>query len=153
MRTIISLSLLFMHYITIAQEYQNNSNPTRDTVVEEIYKLVQDNITELKEIKQYLSSQERFKLYPTQNIYTFLLLDTMTGKIEQVQWSLDVNKEGSIIINNDDLSYGLGINSRCFELYPTQNMYQFILLNKINGYKWHVQWGNKEGERWIRRIY
>lgn len=31
---------------------------------------------------------DRFKLYSTDNIYTFLKLDTATGKIDQLQWSL-----------------------------------------------------------------
>ena len=35
------------------------------------------------------SALRRFKLYPTQNIYTFLLLDTINGRTWQVQWSLD----------------------------------------------------------------
>lgn len=40
-----------------------------------------------------------------------------------------------------------------FELYPTQNMYQFLLLDKTNGRAWHVQWGMEDTKRWIRRIY
>jgi hypothetical protein len=30
----------------------------------------------------------RFTLYSTQNIYTFILLDQLNGKIWQAQWSL-----------------------------------------------------------------
>lgn len=99
------------------------------------------------------SLKNRFKLYQTENIYTLLQLDTKTGKIEQVQWSLKSLEEGTLTINNDDLSYGMGYGSGSFELYPTKNMYQFILLDKTDGRKWHVQWGTKSGERWIRRIY
>ena len=33
-----------------------------------------------------------FRLYPTENIYTFLKLDTKNGMIWQVQWSTDVNR-------------------------------------------------------------
>ena len=29
----------------------------------------------------------RFKLYPTDNIYNFILLDTSAGSVYQVQWS------------------------------------------------------------------
>ncbi|WP_289202817.1 hypothetical protein [Bacteroides acidifaciens] len=77
-------------------------------------------------------------------------MDTRTGRIEQVQWSLDTDKEGSVSINNEDLSWSSG---SLFELYPTQNMYQFLLLDKTNGRAWHVQWGMKDKERWMRRIY
>ena len=100
-----------------------------------------------------LSLKNRYKLYQTENIYTFLQLDTKTGQIKQVQWSLDSDKEGSVTINDDDLSYGYGYGSGSFELYPTKNMYQFILLDKTDGRKWHVQWGMEYGNRWIRRMY
>ncbi len=99
------------------------------------------------------SLKGRYKLYPTENIYTLLQLDTKTGRIEQVQWSLDTDKEGSMTINNEDLSYGWSYGSGTFELYPTKNMFQFILIDKTDGRKWHVQWGMSDNKRWIRRIY
>jgi len=99
------------------------------------------------------SLKGRYKLYQTDNIYTFLQLDTKTGMIEQVQWSLDSDNEGSVTINSDDLTYGYGYGSGSFELYPTKNMYQFILIDKTSGKKWHVQWGMESSKRWIRRIY
>ena len=107
----------------------------------------------LEHLDVNMSLKNRYKLYQTENIYTFLQLDTKTGMIKQVQWSLDYDKEGSIIINDDDLTFGLGHGSGSFELYPTKNMYQFILLDKTDGRKWHVQWGMGDGNRWIRRIY
>lgn len=100
-----------------------------------------------------LSLKNRYKLYETENIYTLLRLDTKTGMIDQVQWSLDSDKEGTITINGEDLTYGLGVGSGSFELYPTKNMYQFILMDKTNGRMWHVQWGFEFKKRWIQRIY
>lgn len=41
-----------------------------------------------------------------------------------------------------------------YKLYPTKNIYTFILLDKFNGNTWHVQWGTEESQRtvrWIRR--
>ncbi len=96
-----------------------------------------------------IESTNRYKFYPTENIYNFLKLDTRTGLIEQVQWSLDINREGSVSINSEDLSW----SGSLFELYPTRNMYQFLLLDKSNGRAWHVQWGMEDTKRWIRRIY
>lgn len=103
----------------------------------------------LEKIQLDLTWKGRFKLYQTENIYTLLQLDTKTGRVKQVQWSLDSDNEGSLSINDDDLSVGVGD----FELYPTKNMYQFILLDKTDGRKWHIQWGLKAKERWIRRIW
>ena len=107
----------------------------------------------LEQIELDLSLKQRFKLYPTENMYTFLRLDTKTGKIDKVQWNLDTNKEFISSINTIDLSYGDGYGSNSFELYPTQNMYQFLLIDKTDGRTWHVQWGMNASERWIRRIY
>ena len=106
---------------------------------------------QLEDIDFRINGMNRFKLYPTENIYTLLKLDTATGKIDQLQWSLDSDKEGSLTINNDDLSLGSG--SGTFEVYPTKNMYQFILLDKVTGRQWHIQWGMEASKRWIRRLY
>ena len=103
----------------------------------------------IRQIKETYAN--RFKMYPTENMYNLLKLDTQTGQIEQVQWSLDEDKEFTSTINSQDLSWENGMNS--FELYPTKNMYQFVLLDKSSGRTWHVQWGLKNSERWIKRIY
>ncbi len=41
---------------------------------------------------------DRFALYPTQNIYTFILLDQVDGRTWQVQWSIDTYSRGVIPI-------------------------------------------------------
>ena len=121
--------------------------------VAELDSLMKINNILLEHLEVNTSLKQRYKLYQTENIYTFLQLDTKTGKIEQVQWSLDDDKEGSVTINGDDLNIGFGFGSGTFELYPTKNMYQFILLDKTDGRKWHVQWGMESKKRWIHRIY
>ncbi len=125
----------------------------RDSLLIKIENHLEINNQLLENIEIDLSLKNRYKLYQTDNIYTLLQLDTKTGRIEQVQWSLDSNQEGSVIINDTDLSFGNGYGSGSFELYPTKNIYQFILLDKTNGRKWHVQWGMEYAKRWIRRIF
>lgn len=125
---------------------------TRDADMARIDSVLSDTKTAISENLHQLYSQQRYKLYPTENIYTFLQLDTQTGMIDQVQWSLDKEKEGTLPINKVDLSLYDYVSGR-FELYPTKNMYQFILLDTRLGFKWHVQWGMKATERWIRRIF
>ena len=39
-------------------------------------------------------------------------------------------------------SYDDKVNGR-FTLYPTQNYYNFILLDQINGRTWQVQWSTE----------
>lgn len=113
---------------------------------------------EVKDIAQQLAKQQvdnvfsnTYKLYKTENIYIFLRLNTSNGKIDQVQWNLDLDKEFITVLNDVDLTYGISIgnhNGR-FELYPTQNMYQFLLLDKNFGSMWHIQWGLDSKKRWI----
>lgn len=122
----------------------NNTSTEKDSILALIPSLLND-------INYKIRNIDRYKLYPTENIYTLLQLDTKTGKIEQIQWSLNSDQEFSVPINSNELTY----YSECgtYELYPTKNMYQFILLDKTLGIRWHVQWGLEREKRWIRRIY
>lgn len=138
--------VLFVTLLTIAMNgySQSTKNSLCDSTLIYITK-------QLENIEFRINGMDRFKLYSTDNIYTFLKLDTATGHIDQLQWSLDSDKEGSVTINSDDLSFETG--SGTFELYPTKNMYQFILLDKVIGRQWHVQWGMEASKRWIRRFF
>ena len=88
----------------------SHTKTVNDSTLIKIHAIVED-------IDFRMHGLDRYKLYPTENIYNFLQLDTMTGKIEIVQWSLDDDKEGSATLNNEDLSLGTGCGT--FELYPT----------------------------------
>lgn len=110
-----------------------------------------DLVNDLLTLQLMEHRENRYKIYPTENIYILIKLDTQTGKLELIQWSLKSKDEFSATLNSDDLSLYDGLNS--FELYPTKNLYQFILLDKATGRNWHVQWGTKSSEMWIRRIY
>ena len=124
-----------------------------DSLLSKIDTLLMINNQLLENLVINTSLKERYKLYQTENIYTFLQLDTATGMIKQVHWSLKHDNEFSVTINSADVTYGDGYGPGSFELYPTKNIYQFILIDKTCGKKWHVQWGMKSNERWIRRIY
>jgi hypothetical protein len=141
--------------IGFAQTKQSKATPLakKDSTLIRIDSLIQATNAWLEKIEITNSLKQRYRLYQTDNIYTLLQLDTKTGKIEQVQWSLDSDNEGSVTINDEDLTFGYGYGAGSFELYPTKNMYQFILLDKTSGRKWHIQWGIEATKRWIRRIY
>ncbi len=141
-----SISLLRTDSITTIEVSDKQLLAHLDSIVGEIDELIHNAVS--LRIDEY---KNRYKMYQTENMYNLLKLDTQTGKIEQVQWSLDDDKEFSTYINREDLSLYNTINS--FELYPTQNMYQFILLDKASGRTWHVQWGLSYNKRWIKRIY
>ena len=41
----------------------------------------------------------RFELYKTQNMYNFILLDTLEGGVWQVQWSIEKDKRMALPIS------------------------------------------------------
>lgn len=86
----------------------------------------------------YISAQNvqnvpRYKMYQTENIHILLKLDTATGKVWMVQYSLGDNT--GMVVPVDDSSLlipGIKEVAGRFELYPTKNMYNFILLDTKN---------------------
>ena len=71
-----------------------------DSLLSQIDTLLMINNQLLEHLEINSSLKGRYKLYQTENLYTLLQLDTKTGKIEQVQWSLDSDKEGTFTIND-----------------------------------------------------
>ena len=103
---------------------------------------------EIKENVRYkIKENVRYKLFATENIWTFLKLDTRSGKIWQVQYSVDDDFRGEVELNNKALVSGDKADNGRFTLYPTKNMYNFILLDQINGKMWQVQWSIDEENR------
>lgn len=101
------------------------------------------------ESKQEVNDGARYELYSTQNIWTFLKLDTRTGRIWQVQYSLEEGKRGEWILNSQSLTQNSeGKNGR-FKLYPTSNIFNFILLDHSNGKTYQVQWSQKDELRMV----
>ncbi len=92
-----------------------------------------------------------YKLYPTENMWTFLELETFSGKIWQVQYSISGDRF-KIPINKVDLSFDFTGDLQYagrFELYSTKNMYNFLLLDRENGQVWQVQWSTDPDHRGI----
>ena len=89
----------------------------------------------------------RYKIYPTFNMWTYLKLDTRTGRIAMLQIATDSKDEGEFYIGTPNEVYvgDDAINGR-YELYPTSNMWTFIMIDQINGNSYHVQWSNKKLE-------
>ncbi len=107
--------------------------------------------TSKEEIREQLIQTydiERFKLFSTQNMWTFIKLDTQTGQMWQVQYSVKGDEERFEYDLNPNplITTDRKVNGR-FELYPTQNIYNFILLDRIDGKTWQVQWSFDEENR------
>jgi hypothetical protein len=93
-----------------------------------------------------------YRLFSTKNKYTFIKLNTSNGQMWQVQWNIeDKSRFETTLSNISRVTKDEEKNGRFF-LYPTTNIYNFILLDQIDGRSWQVQWGN-EGERYVMPIY
>lgn len=82
----------------------------------------------------------RYRLFPTQNIYTFLRLDTQSGYIARIQWGLD--RAHMVVSPLFTTCPGLngGDHAGRYTLEPTQNIWHFLLLDQETGHIWEVQW-------------
>lgn len=102
-----------------------------------------------------ISEVGRYKLYPTQNIFNFLKLDTRTGVIIRIQWNVSADKRFTNVVSPDHLinyTYDEIVNGR-FEISLTENLYNFLLLDKIDGRVWQCQWNFDADKNWIERLY
>ena len=104
-----------------------------------------------KSPKEVDNTAPTFQMFPTQNMWNFIKLNTQTGQMWQVQYSIDDdNSRISITLNDKVLidSNDEKVNGR-FTLYPTSNMYTFLLLDTIDGRVWQVQWSTDDHNRGI----
>jgi len=92
-----------------------------------------------------------YRLFATTNTYNFIKLNTRNGQMWQVQWSLKDNQFETILSNISRVTKEEERNGRFF-LYPTTNLYNFILLDQIDGRAWQVQWSFEAEERMVVRI-
>ena len=102
----------------------------------------QNQIKQTKKSEQNVVwGNEIYQLFPTQNYWTFIKLNTRNGKMWQVHFSVGDDKNtGDIALNSIPLvTEEKEINGR-FTLYPTKNMYNFLLLDQIDGTVVQVQW-------------
>lgn len=73
-------------------------------------------------------------------MWTFIKLNTSNGQIWQVQFSINgKGKRGEQPLSFSCLAHGSDAVNGRFELYPTENIYNFILLDQIDGRSWQVQ--------------
>lgn len=93
-----------------------------------------------------------YRLFATNNIYNFIKLNTRNGQMWQVQWSLKDNQFETTLSDISRVDKEEERNGRFF-LYPTTNIYNFILLDQIDGRAWQVQWSIEEKNRMVIRIY
>ena len=96
---------------------------------------------------QQTNEAARFKLFPTKNTWLFIKLDTGNGRTWLVQYSTDKDSRLEATLCDSPLILDPEPPAGRFELYPTENIYNFIMLDKEFGTTYQIQWGIKESDR------
>lgn len=96
-----------------------------------------------------LKTGATYQLFPTTNMWTFIKLNTRNGKMWQVQYDVKGNNRGEYSLNPKTLVSPEQEDYGRFTLYPTQNMFTFILLDQQDGKMWQVQWSIDEDNRLV----
>jgi hypothetical protein len=83
----------------------------------------------------------RFRLYRTDNMWSYLLLDTSDGRLWHVTYTTDKDKGArlKIPVNDKPLVTKNSSKNGKFTLYPTDNMWNFLLLDQDDGRVWQCQ--------------
>ena len=85
-------------------------------------------------------------------MWTFIKLNTRDGRMWQVQYDIKGSERFEVNLNTAPLATKEEERDGRFTLYPTQNMWTFILLDQIDGRMWQVQWSMKEDSRFVIQI-
>ena len=110
----------------------------------------------------------KYKVYPTENKEVSLKLDSATGEVWQVEIGVETGEEIAskidFISNKTDSTFEkvtdfsdvmknfrVAQNGR-FELFPTNNIYEFLMVDTILGTTYQVQWHNQQEKRLISTI-
>lgn len=96
-----------------------------------------------------------FRLFPTRNNWNFMKLDTRTGQIWMVQYSVEKSSSAfTWTLDDTKIEEPLAENIGRFTLYPTSNRFNYILLDQFDGRTWQVQYSLDRTENNFRiRIY
>jgi len=94
-----------------------------------------------------------YEMYPTKNMWNFLKLNTITVQVWVVQYGLTDENRIQIPVNSSGLLWNdeQRIKGR-FKLIPTENMWNFILIDQVDGRVWQVQWSTSPSNMGVMKI-
>lgn len=92
-----------------------------------------------------------FRLFPTRNNWNYMKLDTRTGQIWMVQFSVEKFLECfTWVLDDTKIEEAVPENIGRFTLYPTSNRFNYILLDQFDGRTWQVQYSMDDEEKNFR---
>jgi hypothetical protein len=159
MKRLICIAILFIGFTVNAQTYKlyqtdNIHNQLKlNTKTGEVIQVQSDGQTFLvhEGTTPLNDMANRYALYKTQNMWTFILLDKFSGKLWQCQYSVKgVEYITSVVINDVALSPA---ETNKFSIKPMTSMYQYYLIDDETGDMWKFQWSTKGGDYiWIEKM-
>jgi hypothetical protein len=159
MKRLVLIYTLFIGFTLNAQTYkffqtENIHNQLKlNTKSGEVIQVQSDGQTFLvhEETTPLNDKPNRYDLYKTQNMWTYILLDKFSGKLWQCQYSVEgAEYIMSIVINDVALS---NTETNKFTIKPMTSMFQFYLIDDKTGDMWKFQWSTKGGDYiWIEKM-
>ena len=113
----------------------------------------EETIQGLALLKTLMDDSPVYELYRTDNMWTFLKLETSTGKIWQVQYAVGDGDAFQVVLNDISLAFDGMETAGRFKLHPTDNIYNFLLLDTQTGNVWQAQWSQNPDNRGVMPIY
>lgn len=158
--TILFVGLCFSAFGAKAQ----NATANNGAMIKEILRTVVDGPAPQQDLvqvdyldaiyNQLLLSTPRYKMYEISHEYCLLKLDTATGRVWMVQIGMGDKATRKEIAVDDSSPLGdmdTPFNGR-FELYPTNNSYNFIMIDTFAGTTYQVQWHTESNKRFRKLI-
>ena len=159
MKGLILIFTLFIGFAVNGQTYKlyqtdNIHNQLKlNTKTGEVVQVQSDGQTFLvhEETTPLNDKPNRYALYKTQNMWTFILLDKFSGKLWQCQYSVKgVEYITSVAINDVALSI---TETNKFTIKQMTSMFQYYLIDEETGSMWKFQWSTKGGDYiWIEKM-
>ena len=156
------LILIFTLFISLAvngqtyklyQTYNIHNQLRLNTKTGEVVQVQSDWQTFLvhEETTPLNDKPNRYALFKTQNMWTYILLDKFSGKLWQCHYSVKgIEYITSLAINDIALS---NTEKKKLTINPMTSMFQYYLIDEDTGDMWKFQWSTKGGDYiWIEKI-
>lgn len=148
MRYLLPFVAVLLCSVTLsAQDYIGQEQDSTESIFNE------ETIQGLALLKTIMNDCPAYELYRTDNMWTFLKLETSTGKIWQVQYAVGDGDAFQVVLNDISLAFDGMETAGRFKLHPTDNIYNFLLLDTHTGSVWQAQWSQNPDNRGVIPIY